>query len=785
MAAITTGTNFCMKWQNFQVHLAFELYQLLKMESMVDVTLKAEGEAFQAHRIILSASSPFFQEILSPIENDCHPIVILADVPANDVKAILEFIYYGEIKVEGANIFSVLKTAQNLKISALLEIENHLMQNPICTSTINNEIEVSITTPPNKYSTPPKSKSTPKKPDRTKVLGQPTLPQQDNTKKTPSQPSLPVLSTNLNSLNVASSKTSLASSSPSKSNSILPSRVTPSKTSQPTSQSLFPIVTETKSPPKVPTKRPLPPLEPATSSKTSSLISSNSFTSIESPLSSSSFSKSIFYSDPSYDTVISKPLAELQPDTNDIHDKFSHKDGSDFIALEGLSAGLISEDEVSKENHSNVGEVVNPVLFSQSKNTEVHVVQFDGLEAINEEENPLAPWLTLKPPIEPKDSSKESQLTTTNTSETNDQQFFIVGLDGSHCSVDEFFMSVDDGGSVPVPQPEEKTIAKADLINQAIEDIATNKKTISDIVNTYNIPRSTIYYRAKSSGIKIGEKYNKLVKDLDDAVKYVKGGATLKEACDKYGVAKTVLWRRVNKELGHRALTARAQCKSKYSQTSLENALLDLKNGINLANVCKKYNIPPATLHRARNRLIDLGHLSKEKVFMPRYNKDMTKRARLLAAVRAVQDKEMTTTQASLFYKVPKVTLWRKLSYLNKMINLNIKIEEMEMDSFEMEEEEDEDEVFMLPPNYQEEAMQDEEMMILMMEEESQEGTKYMLSEEENSSQTPLINTENSLLISDSEEVGDAHNFLIKTEPEDEMTTTSYILVNNDMCLKI
>lgn len=249
------------------------------------------------------------------------------------------------------------------------------MQNPICTSTINNEIEVSITTPPNKYSTPPKSKSTPKKPDRTKVLGQPTLPQQDNTKKTPSQPSLPVLSTNLNSLNVASSKTSLPSSSPSKSNSILPSRVTPSKTSQPASQSLFPIVTETKSPPKVPTKRPLPPLEPATSSKTSSLISSNSFTSIESPLSSSSFSKSIFYSDPSYDTVISKPLAELQPDTNDIHDKFSHKDGSDFIALEGLSAGLISEDEVSKENHSNVGEVVNPVLFSQSKNTEVHVVQ--------------------------------------------------------------------------------------------------------------------------------------------------------------------------------------------------------------------------------------------------------------------------------------------------------------------------------------------------------------------------------------------------------------------------
>ncbi|KAL1448355.1 hypothetical protein WDU94_014014 [Cyamophila willieti] len=335
------------------------------------------------------------------------------------------------------------------------------------------------------------------------------------------------------------------------------------------------------------------------------------------------------------------------------------------------------------------------------------------------------------------------------------------------------------------------------MLNRAIDEIANTNKSITEIVNQYKIPRSTLYYRAKSSGIRVGDRdtYNEFMQTLDDAVNYVKGGATLREACDKYGVAKTVLWRKVNKTLGHKALTLRSQCKSKYSQSSLKMALSELRSGNNFAMVCKKYNIPFATLHRAQNRLIDLGLLSKEKVHMPRYDKDQIKQSRLLQAVRAVQDKHMSTAQAAVYYNVPKVTLWRKLSYLNKMMD-DMDIEEIEMDSLDIEEqieeieEGEEKDNFILPDHYK----QDEEMMILMMEEESlQDETEYTVLGEENMSPSNDTPNGKQAMISGNEansshqQGGGGYLFKSKTaeDGEGDDIGTSFILVNEDMCLKI
>uniref|UniRef100_A0A8D8SI68 Protein bric-a-brac 2 n=1 Tax=Cacopsylla melanoneura TaxID=428564 RepID=A0A8D8SI68_9HEMI len=852
MASITTGTNYCMKWQNFQVHLAFELYQLLKLESMVDVTLKADGEAFQAHKIILSASSPFFQEILSPIENDCHPIIILDEVPAVDVKAILEFIYFGEIKVEGANIFSVLKTAQSLKITALLEIENHIIQNPICTSTVSNEIEVTITTPQNKKAIHPKAKSPAKKQDKTKVLGQSSVPtkqvlgqssvpkqvlghsslplkqvleqpsippkqvlgQQTQqrvvqtslpsqlklgqttlpVKKPPTQPVVPALSTNLNYLNVSPPKTSLPTFSPCKSSSILPLKQTISNRPD---LPLVPIV----SPPKVSTKRSLSLLDPIPSKSNS--LPSTSFTSIDPSLSLSNslFTKSIYYSD-SFDGVISKPLAELQPlETIENTEKFTHKDGSQFIALDGFSAGsLLNESSQKGDNNAESISKSN----ESSKNTEIHVVQFDGLEPMlddDDDDDPLGPWLTLKPSTtnnEVKQSSKLAEPVDLPQQTEQNNQFVIVGPDGkeTHCLVDEFFMTVDDDrdNCQSGPSSIQTTLSKEDMLNRAIDEIANTNKSITEIVNQYNIPRSTLYYRAKSSGIRVSDRdtYNEFMQTVDKAVNYVKGGATLREACDKYGVSKTVLWRKVNKTLGHKALTLRSQCKSKYSQSSLKMALSELRSGFNLAMVCKKYSIPFATLHRAQNRLIDLGLLTKEKGHMPRYEKDQIKQSKLLQAVRAVQEKHMTTSQAAIYYNVPKVTLWRKLSYLNKMMD-DMDIEEIEMDSLDLVEEVEEGEEkdkFILPDHFK----QDEEMMILMMEEESlQDEAEYTVLGEENIS-TPTLNNDKEAMLSGNaasaseqqQEEEEEEGFLFKSKTvEGDDLGTSFILVNEDMCLKI
>ena len=48
-----------------------------------------------------------------------HPVLILRDVPFDDLHSILEFIYMGEVNVVRTNITSFLKTAELLQIQGL------------------------------------------------------------------------------------------------------------------------------------------------------------------------------------------------------------------------------------------------------------------------------------------------------------------------------------------------------------------------------------------------------------------------------------------------------------------------------------------------------------------------------------------------------------------------------------------------------------------------------------------------------------------------------------------
>ena len=52
---------FCLKWNNHQSTLISDFDSQLEQESLVDVTLSAEGQFLRAHRVILSACSPYFK----------------------------------------------------------------------------------------------------------------------------------------------------------------------------------------------------------------------------------------------------------------------------------------------------------------------------------------------------------------------------------------------------------------------------------------------------------------------------------------------------------------------------------------------------------------------------------------------------------------------------------------------------------------------------------------------------------------------------------------------------
>jgi hypothetical protein len=53
---------YCLRWNNHQPNMVTFFGNLYSTESMVDVTLvSAEGKKLQAHKLVLSACSPYFQ----------------------------------------------------------------------------------------------------------------------------------------------------------------------------------------------------------------------------------------------------------------------------------------------------------------------------------------------------------------------------------------------------------------------------------------------------------------------------------------------------------------------------------------------------------------------------------------------------------------------------------------------------------------------------------------------------------------------------------------------------
>lgn len=110
----------CLNWNN-HASILNEFKSFLLTEEMVDVTLSCDGKFLKAHKVVLSACSPLFRSLLS--ENPCkHPIVILQDLRYNELKAVIDFMYNGEINVSEEHLAPLIKAAETLKVKVLGDV---------------------------------------------------------------------------------------------------------------------------------------------------------------------------------------------------------------------------------------------------------------------------------------------------------------------------------------------------------------------------------------------------------------------------------------------------------------------------------------------------------------------------------------------------------------------------------------------------------------------------------------------------------------------------------------
>lgn len=131
---------FCLRWNNFQSYITSQFESLRDEEDFVDVTLACGGQRLGAHKVVLSACSPFFKELFKVgiyhdnknrwltarrywfQANPCpHPIIFMRDVEVQHVVSLLEFMYAGEVNVAQANLSGFLRTAESLQIRGLTD----------------------------------------------------------------------------------------------------------------------------------------------------------------------------------------------------------------------------------------------------------------------------------------------------------------------------------------------------------------------------------------------------------------------------------------------------------------------------------------------------------------------------------------------------------------------------------------------------------------------------------------------------------------------------------------
>ncbi|CAH0547439.1 unnamed protein product [Brassicogethes aeneus] len=109
---------FCLRWNNHQSTLVAVFDTLLENGTLVDCTLAAEGKCLNAHKVVLSACSPYFESLLSR-HFDKHPILILKDVKFQELKAMMDYMYRGEVNISQDQLGALLKAAESLQIKGL------------------------------------------------------------------------------------------------------------------------------------------------------------------------------------------------------------------------------------------------------------------------------------------------------------------------------------------------------------------------------------------------------------------------------------------------------------------------------------------------------------------------------------------------------------------------------------------------------------------------------------------------------------------------------------------
>jgi len=111
---------FCLRWNDFETNISVAFKEIREEKDFFDVTLACDDSQIQAHKVILSACSPFFRNVLRRNPHQ-HPLLYLKGVKYQDLLSVLNFMYNGEVNVAQEELNTFLSVAEDLRVKGLTQ----------------------------------------------------------------------------------------------------------------------------------------------------------------------------------------------------------------------------------------------------------------------------------------------------------------------------------------------------------------------------------------------------------------------------------------------------------------------------------------------------------------------------------------------------------------------------------------------------------------------------------------------------------------------------------------
>lgn len=167
-----SSDNFCLRWNDFESNISTSFRELRDDSEFFDVTLCCDNgtDIVPAHKVILAACSPLFRKILSRQKNQQNPFLYLKGIHLKEMKAVLNFMYHGEVNVAQDSLNNFLAVAEELAVKGLTTDSK-----PAGTDT---PAKKAVVSQKQKRSLPPGSSSTPQAAKKPKP-SQSTTPSED------------------------------------------------------------------------------------------------------------------------------------------------------------------------------------------------------------------------------------------------------------------------------------------------------------------------------------------------------------------------------------------------------------------------------------------------------------------------------------------------------------------------------------------------------------------------------------------------------------------------------